>query len=129
MKGKSYPNFIARFIILAAKCGKTAKQKIEALRQRISNELATEVTYRSNKPAKGDFEAWFKFYGAIYDNLQDEKHINQLRKNAGIATIRSHGSQNMQIVQNAIPTNANDNPMQLDSSNQRYNLNSQNPRP
>jgi hypothetical protein len=79
MKGKFYPNFIARFIILAAKCGKTAKQKIEALRQRVSDELATEITHRSNKPAKGDFEAWSKLYGAIYNDFQDEKHINQLR--------------------------------------------------
>jgi hypothetical protein len=128
MRGKFYPNFIARFITLAAKCGKTAEQKIETLRQRVSNELATEVTHRSNKPARGDFEAWFKFYDAIYDDLQDEKYINQLRKNAGIATTRPHGSQNMQIVQNATPTNANDDPMQLDSSNQRYNSSLQNPR-
>jgi hypothetical protein len=86
--------------------------------------LATEVIYRSNKPAKGDFEAWFKFYNAIYNDLQDEKHINQLRKNAGIATIRSHGSQNMQIIQNAISTNANDDSMQFNSNNQRYNSSS-----
>jgi hypothetical protein len=91
MKGKFYPNFIARFIILAAKCGKTAEQKVEALRQRISNKLATEVTHRPNKPAKEDFEAWFKFYNAIYNDLQNEKHINQLRKNAGIITTRSYG--------------------------------------
>jgi hypothetical protein len=32
MKGKFYPNFIARFITLAAKYSKTAEQKIEALR-------------------------------------------------------------------------------------------------
>jgi hypothetical protein len=57
MKGKFYPNFIARFITLAAKCGKTAEQKIEALRQRVSDELTTEVTHRSNKPARKDFKA------------------------------------------------------------------------
>jgi hypothetical protein len=108
MKGKFYPNFIARFITLAAKCGKTAKQKVEALRQRVSNELTTEVIHRSNKPAEEDFEAWFKLYNAIYNNLRNEKHINQLRKNAGIITTRFYGSQNMQIVQNAIFTNAND---------------------
>jgi hypothetical protein len=128
MRGKFYPNFIARFIILAAKCGKTAEQKIEALRQRISDELATEVTYRSNKPAKEDFEAWFKLYNAIYNNLQNEKHINQLRKNAGMATIRFYGFQNMQIIQNTISTNANNDFMQLDSSNQRYNSSPQNSR-
>jgi hypothetical protein len=122
MKGKFYLKFIARFIILAAKYGKTAKQKVEALRQRISNELATEVTHRLNKPAKKDFKAWFKLYNAIYNDLQDKKHINQLRKNAGIATTRSHGFQNMQIIQNAIPTNANDNLMQFDLNNQYYNL-------
>jgi outer membrane PBP1 activator LpoA protein len=77
---------------LAAKCGKTAEQKIEALRQRVSDELATEVIHRSNKPAKKDFEAWFKLYNAIYNDLQDEKHINQLRKNASIATTCSHDS-------------------------------------
>jgi hypothetical protein len=69
MKGKFYPNFIARFIILVAKCGKTAEQKVEAFRQRVSDELATEVTHCSNKPARGDFEVWFKLYGAIYDDL------------------------------------------------------------
>jgi hypothetical protein len=42
---------------LAAKCGKTAEQKVEALRQRVFDELATEVTHRPNKPAKEDFEA------------------------------------------------------------------------
>jgi hypothetical protein len=124
MKGKFYPNFIARFITLAAKCGKTAKQKVEALRQRVSDELATEVIHRPNKPARGNFEAWSKLYNAIYNNLQDEKHINQLRKNAGIITTRSHGSQNMQIIQNAIPTNANDDFMQFDLNNQRYNSSS-----
>jgi hypothetical protein len=31
IKSKFYSNFIARFIILAAKCGKTLKQKVEAL--------------------------------------------------------------------------------------------------
>jgi hypothetical protein len=87
-----------------------------------------KVTYRSNKPARGNFEAWFKFYAAIYDDLQDEKHINQLRKNAGMATTRSYGFQNMQIVQNATSTNANDDFMQLNSSNQRYNSSFQNPR-
>jgi hypothetical protein len=106
---------------LAAKCGKTAEQKVEAFRQRVFDELATEVTHRSNKPAKGDFEAWSKLYNTIYNDLQNEKHINQLRKNAGIATTRSHGFQNMQIVQNAISTNANDDFMQLDSNNQHYN--------
>jgi hypothetical protein len=128
MRGKFYPNFIARFIILAAKCGKTAEQKIKALRQRVSDELATEVIYRSNKPARGDFETWFKLYGAIYNNLQNEKHINQLRKNAGIITTCSYGSQNMQIIQNAIPTNTNDDFMQFNSNNQRYNSSPQNPR-
>jgi hypothetical protein len=75
MKGKFYPNLIARFIILAAKCGKTAEQKVEILRQRISNKLANEVTYRPNKPAKEDFKAWFKFYNAIYnDQTGVKKH-------------------------------------------------------
>jgi hypothetical protein len=76
---------------LAAKCGKTAEQKIEALRQRISDELATKVIYCPNKPAKEDFKAWFKLYNAIYNNLQNEKHINQLRKNASIITTRFYG--------------------------------------
>jgi hypothetical protein len=57
MKNKSYPNFIARFITLAAKCGKTAKQKVETLRQRVSNELAIKITHRSNKLAKKIFKA------------------------------------------------------------------------
>jgi hypothetical protein len=129
MKGKFYPNFIARFITLAAKCGKTAEQKIEAFRYRVFNELATEVIHRSNKPAKEDFEAWSKLYDAIYNNLQNEKHINQLRKNAGIATTRFYGSQSMQIIQNVISINANDDPMQLDSNNQHYNSSPQNSRP
>jgi hypothetical protein len=61
---------------LAAKCGKTAEQKVEAFRQRVSDELATEVTHCFNKPVKGDFKAWFKLYNAIYNDLQNEKHIN-----------------------------------------------------
>jgi hypothetical protein len=93
------------------------KTKIEALQQRVSNELATEVTYRFNKLAKKDFEAWFKFHNAIYNNLQNEKYINQLRKNAGIATTRFYSFQNMQIIQNAIFTNANDDFMQFDLNN------------
>jgi hypothetical protein len=32
MKGKFYLSFIARFITLAAKYGKTAEQKVEAFR-------------------------------------------------------------------------------------------------
>jgi hypothetical protein len=76
---------------LAAKCGKIAEQKVEALRQRVFNELANEVIYRPNKFAKKNFKAWFKLYGSIYNDLQDEKYINQLRKNAGMAIIRPNG--------------------------------------
>jgi hypothetical protein len=123
MKSKFYPNFIARFITLATKCSKTAEQKVEALRQRISDELANEVIHRPNKPAKENFEAWFKLYNSIYNDLQDEKHINQLRKNAGIATTRFNGFQNTQIIQYIIPTTANDDFMQFNSNNQRYNSN------
>jgi dihydroxyacetone kinase-like predicted kinase len=128
MKSKFYPNFIARFITLAAKYGKTAKQKVEALRQRISNELANEITHRPNKPARKNFETWSKFYNSIYNDLQNEKHINQLRKNAGITTTRPNGFQNTQTIQYTISTTANDDLMQLNSNNQHYNLSSQNPR-
>jgi hypothetical protein len=92
------------------------KTKSRSLRQRVFDELATEVTYRSNKPAKKNFKAWFKLYGAIYNNLQNEKHINQLRKKASMATTHFYSFQNMQIIQNATFTNANDNFMQFNSN-------------
>jgi ElaB/YqjD/DUF883 family membrane-anchored ribosome-binding protein len=85
MGGKPFQNFIAEFNLLSTKCSKTPEQKVEALRLKVSDELAKSLAHRTGKPSKHDFDAWSKFYQEIYDDLRDEEHFAKLRASKGVA--------------------------------------------
>lgn len=81
MMNKPFQNFIAEFNKLAMKSGKTDSQKVEALKIKVSQELADVSTNRSDKPGPNDFEGWSKLYQSIYQDLQEKIHLDKLRNN------------------------------------------------
>jgi hypothetical protein len=81
MTNKPFQNFIAEFNKLATKSGKTDSQKVEALKVKVSQELADMSTNRSAKPRPDDFEGWCSLFQEIYQDLQEKIHLDKLRNN------------------------------------------------
>jgi hypothetical protein len=81
MANKPFQNFIAEFNKLATKSGKTASQRVEALKVKVSQELADVSTNRSDKPGPDNFEGWCRLFQDIYQDLQEKIHLDKLRNN------------------------------------------------
>jgi hypothetical protein len=82
MKGKLFPTFIAKFQILAAKCGKTSEQKIDALQSSVFNEFKTAIMFISVIPGKNDFNGWILLFHNAYDNIKKAQHYINKDKNS-----------------------------------------------
>jgi len=87
MGNRPFQNFVAELNMYASQCGKTPEQKVEALRVKVSQELSTAVTFKSNKPDKFAFDEWAKLYQEIYHDIQEQAHFDRLR--TGKAPYRS----------------------------------------
>jgi len=74
-----FPNFIAKFETLAYQCGKTEEQKVEALKKKISQELAEKLATLDNPPAANDYRSWVRKCRIFHDNIRIFEH-NQLGK-------------------------------------------------
>lgn len=86
MTNKPFQNFLAEFNRLASKCNKTPEQKVEALRVKVSQELSDEIAHRGDRPSKSEFNKWAEMCQQIYNNLEEQKHVDKLRNarsNAG----------------------------------------------
>ena len=79
MTNKPFQNFLADFNRLAAICGKTEEQKVEALRIKVSQELSDEIAHRGDRPGKANFAKWAEMCQQMYNNLEEQKHIDKLR--------------------------------------------------
>src|SRR5438034_11678096 len=55
---RPFQNFLAEFSTLAKKCRKTDEQKVENLKKKVSEEIATKIANDPNPPARDDFTAW-----------------------------------------------------------------------
>jgi hypothetical protein len=75
----AFPNFIAKFETLAYQCGKTDEQKVDALKKKISQELAEKLTTLENPPAANDYLSWVKRCRTFYENIHVYEH-NQSNK-------------------------------------------------
>ena len=81
MTNKPFSNFIAEFNKLATKSGKSKSQRVEALKVKVSQELADVITNRSDKPESDDFDGWCRLFQDIYQDLQEKIHLDKLRNN------------------------------------------------
>ncbi|MDB5911257.1 MAG: hypothetical protein JWP34_5374 [Massilia sp.] len=118
MGGLPFQNFIAEFNTLSAQCGKTNEQKVDALRIKVSQELSTAVQFRDKKPLKTDFTGWCTLYQKIWEDLQDNKHIDKLRQNANTFRTTPPGTQTRTNPAPVTTTNQSapaDDAMQLDA--------------
>jgi hypothetical protein len=69
-----FPNFIAKFETLAHQCGKTSEQKVDALKKKISQELAEKLSTLENPPAANDYLSWVKKCRTFYENIRVYEH-------------------------------------------------------
>ncbi|KAI0992449.1 hypothetical protein K3495_g15736, partial [Podosphaera aphanis] len=79
-KKTPFPNFIALFQNLSQRCGKTEEQKVEALKKKVSVEIAQKLATLDSPPSVDDFDGWVKKCARFYENLQEYEH-NQKAKN------------------------------------------------
>jgi hypothetical protein len=83
MKGKPFQNFIAQFSTLAQKSGKTERQKVEALKLKVSDELQKATAIQINTPGAEAFEEWCSFYQKLYNNQKDYEHLQRRKQDHG----------------------------------------------
>jgi hypothetical protein len=69
-----FPNFIAMFETLAYQSGKTDEQKVDALKRKISQELAEKLATLENPPAANDYLSWVKKCRTFYENIRVYEH-------------------------------------------------------
>jgi hypothetical protein len=81
MLNKPFQNFVAKFRTLAQRCGKTEAQKVEALKKKVSKELADKLVYQQLLPAKDNFDSWCNLCQQLYNNEQEFKHFESLKTN------------------------------------------------
>jgi hypothetical protein len=56
----SFPNFIAKFDTLAFQCKKIDEQKVDALKKKVSQELAEKLATLENPPDDNNYTNWVK---------------------------------------------------------------------
>jgi hypothetical protein len=113
MTNKPFQNFLADFNRLAAKCGKTQEQKVEALRIKVSQELSDEIAHRGNRPSKADFAKWAEMCQQIYNNLEEQKHVDKLRNS------RLNANRQQPRTSDNSPAPGTGDPMVLDATRPR----------
>ena len=69
-----FPNFVAKFETLAHQCGKTSEQKVDALKRKVSQELAEKLATLENPPAANDYLSWVKKCRTFYENIRVYEH-------------------------------------------------------
>jgi hypothetical protein len=79
MLNKPFQNFVAELRSLAQRCNKTEAQKVEALKKKVSRELADKLAYQLLPPPKDDFDAWCNLYQQLYNNEQEFKYFKTLK--------------------------------------------------
>ena len=112
MLNKPFQNFIAEFRTLTQRCNKTESQKVEALKKKVSKELADKLAYQPAPPAKDDFESWCGLCQQLYNYDQEFKHFEQLKSSR-------QPSYQLQQPRQILPTPSppqDGDPMQLDSA-------------
>jgi hypothetical protein len=121
MKGKPFPTFIAKFQTLAAKCGKTLEQKINALRSSVFNELKTAMMFIPTMPGKGNFDGWVLLFHNAYNNMKKAQHYINKDKDSQSQHKPNFPYQIPQPQKSQAPANpaTGNNPMQFDTGNQR----------
>ena len=118
MLNKPFQNFVAELRALAQRCNKTEAQKVEALKKKVSRELADKLAYQPLPPPKEDFDAWCNLCQQLYNNEQEFKHFENLK--SGRPTQQPQAQRHPPLVQNqpltplALPEAGE--PMQLDSA-------------
>lgn len=131
---KPFQNFLAAFVALASKCRKTEEQKVEALKRKVSKEIAGMLKTLASPPKRDDFKAWADQCQVFYNNLTEYDHNQKLKpapqRNNNTLTNRgggtnqnqgrhSHGTDTAGLsavpATTAVTAHVADDPMQLDA--------------
>jgi hypothetical protein len=88
MKGKPFQNFIAQFSTPHKRVEKNERQKVEALKLKVSDELQKATAIQINTPGTEAFEEWCSFYQKLYNNQRDYEHLQRQTCNRSIEPSR-----------------------------------------
>jgi hypothetical protein len=88
MKGKPYANFVAELTTLGRKCKKTPEQMVEALKKKVSVEIAKSIAKMEEPPAPNDYDAWVKKCQRFWENEQEYQHNLEQKGLTNHASIR-----------------------------------------
>ncbi|KAI1005739.1 hypothetical protein K3495_g2474 [Podosphaera aphanis] len=79
---RSFQNFLATFVALAAKCKKTEEQKVNALKKKVSSDIATAIKTLAQPPRRDNFDAWADQCQIFYNNQQEFNHNQKTKKSS-----------------------------------------------
>lgn len=124
MKNLAFPQFNSELATLGARCGKTDEQLVDALRLKISKELADQLTLQTDRPANSDYRAWVTLLQKLCNNLEESKHFTKIRnayvyqpansnKNQNQSQHRQTNQNHQQSAQNTAQTLPAGDPMDL----------------
>jgi hypothetical protein len=68
-------------------------QKVEALKKKVSKELADKLAYQLLPPRKDEFDNWYSLCQQLYNNKQEFKHFELLKQSCPIPNIPQHQRQ------------------------------------
>ncbi|KAI0991307.1 hypothetical protein K3495_g16880, partial [Podosphaera aphanis] len=110
-----FPNFLATFQSLATRCGKTEEQKVEALKKKVSDEIAQQFRSLDNPPASDDFAGWVAKGSRFYENIQEYDH-NLRNKGEGNRPYQNHWDKATPQGKSGLPVSRGGDEMDLDQA-------------
>lgn len=73
-KNQGFPNFLAQFKTMSAQAGKTNEQRVDALKKKVTDEIASRYISLPNRPGDDDFDAWAEATTKIWEAIQEYEH-------------------------------------------------------
>ncbi|KAI1007442.1 hypothetical protein K3495_g781 [Podosphaera aphanis] len=90
-----FQDFLAVFTSLAIKSKKSEAQKVDALKTKVSTEIALALKNVTSPPSRDDFTAWSDLCQILYNNHREFEHI---QRNKAMAN-QNYISKSQQILQ------------------------------
>ncbi|KAI0996785.1 hypothetical protein K3495_g11401 [Podosphaera aphanis] len=110
-----YPNFLATFQGLATRCGKTEEQKVEALKKKVSDEIAQQFRSLDEPPASDDFAGWVAKGSRFYENIQEYNHTLR-NKGEGNRPHQNYSDRSNPPAKSGLPISEGGDKMDLDQA-------------
>ncbi|KAJ4334704.1 hypothetical protein N0V85_009929, partial [Neurospora sp. IMI 360204] len=93
-KFANFNDFEAQFTMLADRCGYDAATKVRMLKDKVSKDLRTAMSYQYNTPDRDDWDGWVKLCRGLSKSLDDAAFRNGSNQGSGNSNGNNGGSGN-----------------------------------